>query len=125
MTPNLLNRNQITPTNPCVIKEINILQFQKLLSENKLKYILIDVRNTEEYKIAHLKNSLNIPLSELKTQDYSNLIKSTKTCFVYCNLDSRSVFASKFLTKQGLNIIRIQGGLTAWKAIIGTNPVRL
>nr|YP_009244646.1 molybdopterin biosynthesis protein [Pyropia pulchra]AMK96888.1 molybdopterin biosynthesis protein [Pyropia pulchra] len=101
------------------IKEINVIQLKKFLNCNNLKYILIDVRNREEYKKSHLIESLNIPLRQLKEIHCSNINLKDKICFVYCSLDSRSLFASQFLIAQKLNIIRVQGGLNAWKNIIG------
>lgn len=103
-----------------IIREINVVQLHKLLSSRDLKYILIDVRNQEEYQKNHLIHSLNIPLKQLKTIHYSNINFKNKICFVYCSLDSRSLFASQLLMAQKLNIVRVQGGLNAWKNIIGS-----
>lgn len=103
-----------------IIREINVVQLQKLLNRKDLKYILIDVRNQEEYKKNHLIHSLNIPLKQLKTIHYSNINCKDKICFVYCSLDSRSLFASKLLIAQKLNIVRVKGGLNAWRNIIGS-----
>lgn len=102
-----------------VIREISVIQLQKFLNHKNPKYILIDVRNQEEYKKSHLIHSLNLPLKQLKKIDYSNIDLQDKICFVYCSLDSRSIFASEFLIAKKLNIVRVRGGLDAWKNIIG------
>lgn len=102
-----------------IIREINVVQLQKLLNRKDLKYILIDVRNQDEYKKNHLTHALNIPLEQLKKIHYSNINLENKVCFVYCSLDSRSLFASQLLIAQKLNIVRVQGGLNAWRNIIG------
>lgn len=108
-------RNQVNT----VIREINVIQLRKLLNHRDPKYILIDVRNQEEYNKSHLTYSLNVPLKQLKKIHYYNLNLQDKICFVYCSLDSRSIFAAEFLISQKLNIVRVQGGLDAWKNIIG------
>nr|AIA21569.1 molybdopterin biosynthesis protein [Neopyropia fucicola] len=101
------------------IREISVIQLQKFLTSRNPKYILIDVRNHEEYHKSHLIHSLNLPLQKIKGMNYSHVNLQDKICFVYCSLDSRSIFASEFLIAQKLNIVRVQGGLNAWKNIIG------
>lgn len=102
-----------------IIEEINVIQLQNLLNHKNLQHILIDVRNQNEYRQNHLTGSLNIPLKQLRKINYSDVNFKNKICFVYCSLDSRSIFASQFLIAQELNVVRVQGGLDAWKNIIG------
>lgn len=100
------------------LEEINVLQLQKILNIKNSQYLLIDVRSREEYKSSHLASSLNIPLGQLEKSQYSILDLKKKICFIYCSLDSRSIFASNYLIKQKLRIIRVKGGLNAWHYLI-------
>lgn len=102
-----------------VIKEINVHQLKEILNRRDPKYILIDVRNQEEYNKSHLIQALNIPLKQIKKIQELNINLQDKVCCVYCSLDSRSILASQLLTTQNLNIARVRGGLHAWKNLIG------
>jgi rhodanese-related sulfurtransferase len=54
-----------------------------LIHFNKNNHIMtiIDVRSPEEYKSGHVKNSVNIPLQEIK--DHLNDIKSFCTTYYF------------------------------------------
>lgn len=71
----------------------------------------------------HLKSAINLPLQNLKEQKYLILDEKDTKCFIYCSLDSRSIFASNFFAKQGFKITRIKGGLNAWINIIGSESL--
>ena len=61
--------------------------------ENKIKDFdyIIDVRSPEEYKLGHLKNSINIEYYDFD-EDVINSYNITKdkTIFIYCNSGRRS-----------------------------------
>jgi predicted sulfurtransferase len=47
------------------------------------KSIVIDVRGTEAYKMAHIKGALDIPLQKLESKDFDGLPKDKKM-ITYC-----------------------------------------
>lgn len=47
------------------------------------KAIIIDVRGTDAYKMAHVKGALDIPLNKLESGDFSSLPKD-KRIIAYC-----------------------------------------
>ncbi len=74
-------------------------ELRNIILENN--YIIVDVRNEEEYNEGHLKNALNIPYNEIN--DKINLDKN-KTILVYCKSGNRSSIADNKLTNLGYKV---------------------
>jgi len=105
------------------MQEIDVIEFKNELCRNSLKYIILDVRSREEYQESHLDQAINLPLVDMKKESYSDLHLQDKISFVYCSLDSRSIFAYNFLKRKKFNVIRVKGGLSYWKNIIGNKKL--
>jgi len=105
------------------MQEIDVTEFQNKLCRNSLKYIVLDVRSSEEYKESHLDQAINLPLGDMKKEYYLDLHLQDKISFIYCSLDSRSIFAYNFLKRHKFNVIRVKGGLNSWKNIIGNKKL--
>jgi len=76
-------------------------------------YIVLDVRERDEYNSGHLENAINIPMSELKNKFRS--LPSDKTIIINCYSGKRSLLALNFLKDQGYdNLINLKGGIMAW-----------
>ncbi len=92
--------------------QISAKQLQeKITKETSLT--LLDVREANEFKFAHIEGSLHIPLSQIpfRLQD----IDITKDCVVICHHGMRSQQAATFMLKAGLsNIYNLSGGIDAW-----------
>jgi phage shock protein E len=95
--------------------------FKKLLGKNpEVNYnelisdgaIIVDVRTAGEYKNAHIKNSINIPLENLE----NNLSKLEKDKNIICCCASgmRSAAARNILKSKGFNKVYNGGG---WKSL--------
>ncbi len=71
-----------------------------------MNYIIIDVREPEEYEMSHVKGSINIPLQHLNSQtsELGNLARDTNLV-VYCRSGNRSGIAQKLLERQGFTNI--------------------
>jgi len=76
--------------------------------------ILIDIRESYEYKMGHIENAINIPndLLELVPEKY---LKKNKVYYLYCDLGIRSEQLSKMLNKKGYKTFSIEGGYKAYK----------
>ncbi|MDO8265927.1 MAG: rhodanese-like domain-containing protein [Candidatus Saccharibacteria bacterium] len=73
--------------------------------------LLVDVRTAEEFTAGHIKDSINIPLSDIQTglkpnSDYS------KTLYVYCRSGNRSAEAKKLLEKAGFSKVIDLGAMS-------------
>lgn len=77
-----------------------INQIKKMMPELKKQGAqIIDVRTTEEFKMAGNPQAINIPLDLLKNQ--LNKVRRTVPVVVCCASGSRSAFASRVLKAQG------------------------
>lgn len=70
-------------------------QLDALIKANANDYVLIDVRDTNEFAEGHIPTAINIPADSLATKSDS-IPKETKV-IVYCNTGSRSYLAYKKL----------------------------
>lgn len=86
-------------------KQVNVDQVRKLVEENN---IIIDVREAGEYARGHIKNAINIPLSELRAR--VNEIPMDKPVYLHCRTGQRSYNAVLALQNMGFNnVINITG----------------
>ncbi|MBO0331894.1 MFS transporter [[Muricauda] lutisoli] len=98
------------------IKEcIEVEEVKKAIKANK-KIQIIDVRNKEEYEQAHIPNSLNISLQELKYK-ISQLDKNVQFVIACGKGGGRSADGAKLLKEFGLNAIWLCGGTNKWLKI--------
>ena len=74
-------------------------------SKIKTSLLLIDVRQPVEYLINHMHNAINIPLRKLTYKNTLFFLKQesrTKTIYIYCNTQSKSLTATALLAKNGI-----------------------
>jgi rhodanese-related sulfurtransferase/DNA-directed RNA polymerase subunit RPC12/RpoP len=80
--------------------------------------LIIDVRTKDEFEgygepdFGTLKNSVNIPISEIEKGGFKRLDKN-KTILVYCSHSHRSSRVSYLLTQNGFkNVVNLLGGMS-------------
>lgn len=78
--------------------------------------ILIDVRETAEYKEEHIAQSINIPLKKCTLARLPQA--SGKKIILHCKAGTRGGRAcdALLLENPGLDLYNLNGGLTAWSA---------
>jgi len=108
--------------NPDEVKEIDVHELKKW-RESGEDFILIDVREPNEYEIAQIGGNL-IPLGEISSR--ASEISKDKKVVVMCRSGKRSATAVKELqTKFGYtNLINLKGGILAWASEIDTSIPR-
>ena len=85
------------------------------LMNNNDDALVIDVRETADYKKGHIKNAKNIPLTTLKDKldDFSKY--KDQAVLAYCSSGAVSNKACSLLQKAGFsNVHNISGGLNGW-----------
>lgn len=103
------------------LNAVNVQQLYSLIQEDA-DFILLDVREPEEYAICNLNGYL-IPLNELPYK-HQNLDKS-KHIIVHCKSDARSIAAVKLLQNAGFPLVSyLAGGIQAWSEQIDTTMPR-
>jgi glyoxylase-like metal-dependent hydrolase (beta-lactamase superfamily II)/rhodanese-related sulfurtransferase len=85
--------------------------------------VVMDVRKPSEYTIKHVKDAVNLPLSNLVDPASMAMIEDTDNLYVHCLAGYRSVIAVSMLKRQGIHNVRnVLGG---WKAIEQMESIEL
>lgn len=95
-------------------------QARAFMNEHKPEeYILLDVRQPEEYEAGHLPGSILIPVGELH-QRLDELDRS-KPAIVYCRAGVRGANGTGVLLNAGFEEAwNLQGGILAWEGKVAT-----
>ncbi|TSK04608.1 MAG: rhodanese-like domain-containing protein [Geobacter sp.] len=87
-------------------------QAQTVMAKNK-KMFLLDVRTPDEFRQAHLKGSVLIPLGELNRRVQE--IPRDRPVLVYCAVGARSATAASFLASKGYrDVYNMTDGIVGW-----------
>ncbi len=97
--------------------EMTVVELKELLDSNANDYILIDVRNPNEYQIAKIPNSVLIPLPDIENGSAIPKIKELVNGYrliAHCKMGGRSAKALAILKEAGIEGINVKGGISAW-----------
>lgn len=87
-------------------------QAEELIKANS-NLEIIDVRNPDEYKVAHIKSAKLIPVSEIDSRLAE--ISKDKDLLLYCKAGKRSAKAAGILEANSFTRLKeIEGGMDAW-----------
>lgn len=75
-------------------------------------YVILDVRNPNEWEAGHIPGAVWIPLRFL-AERYEELPKD-KPIVCVCHSGSRSAFATELLTSNGYSAWNLIGGMKKW-----------
>ena len=108
---------ETTAQNP---DEVTVHDMKKALADRTLGIKVIDVREPDEYEIAHIDGVSLVPLSTL-AQRFTELDPNHQY-YIHCKSGVRSMKALKFLREQGFKYLKsVKGGITAWADEIDHN----
>jgi adenylyltransferase/sulfurtransferase len=97
-------------TNP---DEVTVQEMKEALENPKLGIQVIDIREPDEYEIAHVEGVPLLPLSVLP-EKFTEL-DPNQQYYLHCKSGVRSLKALKFLREQGFKYVKsVRGGITAW-----------
>src|SRR5579862_2919768 len=100
--------------------EVSVQELKQALDNPKLGIKVVDVREPNEYQIAHIEGVPLLPLSQL-AQRFSEL-NPEQPYYIHCKMGGRSMKALEFLRQQGFkNLKSVRGGITAWSNEIDAN----
>lgn len=86
-------------------KQVPVTKVRELVENNAF---IVDVREKNEYAAGHLKNAVNIPLSEIRER--LDEIPKDKTVYLHCRSSQRSYNAAMALQNLGYdNVINVSG----------------
>ncbi|HLC86316.1 MAG TPA: rhodanese-like domain-containing protein [Candidatus Nanoarchaeia archaeon] len=94
------------------MEEIDVFELKKIF-DSKENFILLDVRNQDEYDYCKINGSILIPLPELLLRFKE--LDNKKEIVVHCHHGNRSKRAVEFLqTKDFKNLKNLKGGIDEW-----------
>jgi adenylyltransferase/sulfurtransferase len=103
--------------------EVTVQDMKKALDDPKLGIKVIDVREADEYEIAHVDGVPLLPLSQLQ-QRFTELDPNAQY-YIHCKMGGRSMKALQFLRGQGFKYLKnVKGGIDAWSDEIDRNVPR-
>jgi rhodanese-related sulfurtransferase len=83
---------------------------------NRHDALVVDIREPNEYAVAHIINSRNVPLKELDTRVKEIARYKEKPVIVACDSGNRSRGGVAALKKLGFTqVYTLSGGLGAWQ----------
>ena len=102
------------PTTPAANPdEVTVQEMKRALGDPKLGIRVIDVREPDEYEIAHVDGVPLFPLSTLP-QRFTEL-DPNQQYYIHCKAGMRSLRALEFLREQGFKYLKsVKGGIDAW-----------
>jgi adenylyltransferase/sulfurtransferase len=93
--------------------EVTVQDMKRALDDPKLGIKVIDVREPDEYEIAHVEGTTLMPMSALQ-QRFTELDPNSQY-YIHCKMGGRSMRALQFLRQQGFkNLKNVAGGIDAW-----------
>ncbi len=93
--------------------EVTVEEMKRALDQPQLGITVIDVREPDEYQIAHINGVPLVPLSALP-QRFTEL-DPNRQYYIHCKSGVRSMRALQFLREQGFKYLKsVKGGITAW-----------
>ena len=100
-------------TNAMHPDEVTVQEMKRALDDPRLGIKVLDVREPDEYQIAHIAGVSLLPLSQL-AQRFSEL-DPDQEYYLHCKGGGRSMKALQFLRQQGFKRLKnVKGGINAW-----------
>ncbi|MFM7447244.1 MAG: molybdopterin-synthase adenylyltransferase MoeB [Leptolyngbyaceae cyanobacterium] len=107
------------------IEEITVHLLKQLLDKGEEGFILLDVRNPNEYQIANIPGAVLVPLPDIESGAGLEKVRQMMnghTLYVHCKSGMRSAKAIGILKeKAGISGINVKGGILAWSREVDPN----
>lgn len=87
--------------------------FQQLLTDTP-GAVVIDVRTADEYHSGKIPTAINIDVMDEDFTDKIRALDRSKTYFVYCYSGGRSARACDIMSRHGLKVYNLAGGISHW-----------
>jgi sulfur-carrier protein adenylyltransferase/sulfurtransferase len=98
------------------VPEITPQQVNDLLTNNGKSHVLLDVRESDEWRQGHLEGALPLPRGFLEIKVETAIPDKNAPIIAYCAGGVRSLLAAKAMKEMGYqNVTSMSGGYTAWK----------
>jgi adenylyltransferase/sulfurtransferase len=99
------------------LSEMTVQELKQLLDSGANNFVLLDVRNPNEYEIAKIPSSVLVPLPDIENGDGVNKVQELVNghrLIVHCKSGMRSAKALGILKQAGIDGTNVKGGILAW-----------
>lgn len=86
----------------------------KSIMDSEDKYIILDVREQDEYDSGHIPGAILIPYTDIESKAEEILPDKDMQILVYCRSGRRSKIAAETLSELGYTNIKEFGGIIDW-----------
>ena len=86
----------------------------KQIMDNEEGYIILDVREQDEYDAGHIPEAILIPYTQIEEKAEEVLTDKDQLILVYCRSGRRSKIAAEALAELGYSNIKEFGGIIDW-----------
>ena len=86
----------------------------KQIMDSEEGYIILDVREQDEYDAGHIPGAILIPYTQIEEKANETLPDKDQLILVYCRSGRRSKLASEILVELGYTNIKEFGGIIDW-----------
>lgn len=83
---------------------------------NQGNTVLVDLRDSAEFKAGHIVGSLNIPYAKLSKESTELASYKDKTIVLIDKLGQHAGAVGRLLGKEGFTVRRLGGGIAEWQA---------
>jgi len=100
-----------------MLAEMTVTQLKQLIDSGADDFVLIDVRNPNEYDIAKIPGSVLIPLPDIEDGKGIEAVKAALNghrLIAHCKMGGRSAKALTILKEAGIEGTNVKGGIQAW-----------
>jgi adenylyltransferase/sulfurtransferase len=99
------------------IPEMTVVELKQLIDSGADDFVLIDVRNPNEYEIGKIPGSVLVPLPDIENGSGVEKVKELAKghrLIAHCKMGGRSAKALGILKQAGIDGINLKGGINAW-----------
>ena len=89
-------------------------QEAKQIMDTESAYIILDVREQDEYDAGHIPGAILIPYTQIEDRAEEELTDKDQLILVYCRSGRRSKIAAEALVELGYTNIKEFGGIIDW-----------
>jgi sulfur-carrier protein adenylyltransferase/sulfurtransferase len=100
-----------------MLAEMTVTELKQLIDSGADDFVLIDVRNPNEYEIAKIPGSILIPLPDIENGKGIEQVKAALNghrLIAHCKMGGRSAKALAILQAAGIEGTNVKGGIQAW-----------
>ena len=100
-----------------MLAEMTVTELKQLIDSGAKDFVLIDVRNPNEYDIAKIPGSILIPLPDIENGKGIEQVKAALNghrLIAHCKMGGRSAKALAILKEAGIEGTNVKGGIQAW-----------